>query len=57
MKNMGIIDNRANISENSDKCGIYRLLVKSLKIKFLHPMKRFHENAISQYEKPQRAEK
>ena len=32
------IDNRANISENSDE--FLRSLVKSLKIKFLHPMKR-----------------
>ena len=31
------IDNRAKISENSD--GFLRSLVKSLKIKFLHPMK------------------
>ena len=32
------IDNRAKISENSDE--FLRSLVKSLKIKFLHPMKR-----------------
>ena len=32
------IDNRAKISENSDE--FLRCLVKSLKIKFLHPMKR-----------------
>ena len=32
------IDNRAKISENSDE--FLRSLVKRLKIKFLHPMKR-----------------
>ena len=32
------IDDRAKISENSDE--FLRSLVKSLKIKFLHPMKR-----------------
>ena len=32
------IDNRAKISENSDE--FLRSLLKSLKIKFLHPMKR-----------------
>ena len=36
--NMKNIDNRAKISENSDE--IFRSLVKSLKIKFLHRMKR-----------------
>ena len=35
--NMKNIDNRAKISENSD--GIFRFLVKSLKIKFLRRMK------------------
>ena len=33
------IDGRAKTSENSDE--FLRSLVKSLKIKFLHPMKRF----------------
>ena len=33
-----IIDNRAKISENSND--FLRSLVKSLKIKFLHPMRR-----------------
>ena len=33
-----IIDNRANVSENSNE--FFRSLVKSLKIKFLHPMRR-----------------
>ena len=33
-----IIDNRANISENSNE--FLRSLIKSLKIKFLHPMRR-----------------
>ena len=49
MKNMVIVDNRANIFENSDK--FHRSLVKRLNIKFLHPMKRFNENAIIQNKK------
>ena len=49
------IDNKEKTSENPDEflCS----LVKSLKIRFLYPIKKVHENAIIQNEKPQKAEK
>ena len=37
-----IIDNRAKISENSNE--LFRYLVKNLKIKLLHPMKRCYQS-------------
>ena len=49
------IDNKEKTSENPDEflCS----LEKSLKIRFLYPIKKVHENAIIQNEKPQKAEK
>ena len=49
MKNVIIVDNKANIYENSDK--FHRSLVKRLNVKFLYSMKRFNENAIIQNKK------
>ena len=49
MKNMIVVDNRANIYENPDK--FHRSLVKRLNIKFLYPMKRFNQNVIIQNKK------
>ena len=49
------LDDRAKISENSDE--FLHSLVNGFKIKFLHPMKKVHGNAINQNGKPQRAEK
>ena len=49
------VDNKEKTSENPDEfvCS----LVKSLKIRFLYPIKKVHENAIIRNEKPQKAEK
>ena len=48
-----IIDNKAKISDNSNE--FLRFLVKSLKIKFLHTMRRSMRMKVN--EKPHKAEK
>ena len=48
-----IIDNKEKISENSNE--FLRFLVKSLKIKFLHTMRRSMRMKVN--EKPHKAEK
>ena len=55
IKHEKYIDNKEKTSENPDE--FLRSLVKSLKIRFLYPIKKVHENAIIQNEKPLKAEK